>query len=259
MGRDGRDRRDGPAGAGLALAGFLAFASAPVPAADACGPTVTVRPGDTLGRIAERCGTTLPEILRANPDLADPDRIGVGHVLALPGAVEAQAAEPAAPVPAGHRVRPGDTLAGIAARHGVRVSELLAANPRIHPRFLAVGQVLRLPGAPVAPPRGDGTVAVEVRDPAPGRPVVLTMEGLPPDARLLVGWAPVGSKHLMLTHGRTDATGAARVETRIPRSAVPGRSYRFVVEVSRGALLASEPIQVEAPPRGRTAAKRAAG
>jgi spore coat assembly protein SafA len=53
------------------------------PAAD-----YTVRSGDTLSGIAQRLGVMLRDLLAANPQISDPNRIGVGQRLALPGGGE---------------------------------------------------------------------------------------------------------------------------------------------------------------------------
>ncbi len=44
----------------------------------------TVRPGDTLSRIAARFGVTVAQILEANPQIQDPDRIQVGQEIVIP-------------------------------------------------------------------------------------------------------------------------------------------------------------------------------
>jgi len=46
-----------------------------------------------------------------------------------------------------HTVRPGETPTMIARRYGIRVEALLAANPKLEPRRLKVGQTLAIPGA----------------------------------------------------------------------------------------------------------------
>jgi murein DD-endopeptidase MepM/ murein hydrolase activator NlpD len=46
--------------------------------------TYTVKAGDTLSKIAKRTGLSLAEILQANPQITDPNRIKVGDVLNLP-------------------------------------------------------------------------------------------------------------------------------------------------------------------------------
>lgn len=46
--------------------------------------TYTVRAGDTLSKIAMRNGVTLAELLQANPQVKDPNKIKVGDVLNVP-------------------------------------------------------------------------------------------------------------------------------------------------------------------------------
>jgi LysM repeat protein len=49
------------------------------------------------------------------------------------------------PTPWMHVVQPDDTLLGIAARYGVELADLLAANPEIDPRFLSLDMEIRIP------------------------------------------------------------------------------------------------------------------
>lgn len=63
--------------------------------------TYTVQAGDSLSRIAARNGLTLAQLLQANPQITDPNRIKVGDVVNLPdgsGANEATQPLPATPV-----------------------------------------------------------------------------------------------------------------------------------------------------------------
>lgn len=46
--------------------------------------TYTVRPGDTMSKIAMRNGVTVAQLLQANPQVTDPNRIKVGDVLNIP-------------------------------------------------------------------------------------------------------------------------------------------------------------------------------
>jgi murein DD-endopeptidase MepM/ murein hydrolase activator NlpD len=46
--------------------------------------TYTVRPGDTLSKIATRNGVTMAQLLQANPQIKDANRINVGDVVNLP-------------------------------------------------------------------------------------------------------------------------------------------------------------------------------
>ena len=50
--------------------------------------TYTVKAGDTLSKIAARNGLTLAQLLQANPQISDPNRINVGDIVNLPGATE---------------------------------------------------------------------------------------------------------------------------------------------------------------------------
>jgi murein DD-endopeptidase MepM/ murein hydrolase activator NlpD len=46
--------------------------------------TYTVKPGDTLSKVAMRNGVTLAQLLQANPQIKDPNRIKVGDPINLP-------------------------------------------------------------------------------------------------------------------------------------------------------------------------------
>ena len=46
--------------------------------------TYTVKPGDTLSKIATRSGVTLAQLLQANPQITDPSKIKVGDVINVP-------------------------------------------------------------------------------------------------------------------------------------------------------------------------------
>jgi LysM repeat protein len=66
---------------------------------------------------------------------------------------------------AGYTVRPGQTLSGIAARHGVSVSSLAAANRIQDIHFIRAGAQLRLPSGATG---GAGGVAAAVHTVKPG-------------------------------------------------------------------------------------------
>lgn len=168
---------------------------APAPASDtpptappAAGPSYTVQPRDTLGRIAARSlgdWSRFEEILELNrgrpqPDgaiLDDPGLIRPGWILVLPP----DAALPAAGSTAGDvTVRRGDTLADIAEQHGLdgwqpifalNAGEPLPGGGRFtDPDLILPGQVLELPPAdPVAagPPASPEPPAEEVPPPSP--------------------------------------------------------------------------------------------
>ena len=76
---------------------------------------------------------------RANPA---PPRV---EPVAAPAPLAVAAPGPAAAHPKVHIVKERETISSIAAQYGVKTSALLAANPRVDPRRLRVGQNLSLP------------------------------------------------------------------------------------------------------------------
>ena len=119
-----------------------------------------VRRGDTLGRIARRYGAAIDALRRAN-DLTS-SLIHPGQTLRVPGVRASSAGGVGAPEPAlssaapasrvassapvVHMVRRGDTLTGIARRHGSSVAALRRANG-LSSSLIRAGQTLRVPGA----------------------------------------------------------------------------------------------------------------
>ncbi|HVS11475.1 MAG TPA: LysM domain-containing protein [Planctomycetota bacterium] len=121
--------------------------------------TYVVKPGETLGEIAQReLGTfrRWTEIQRLNGNLA-PSALRAGMKLRLPAAGTDTVpgnAKPAATPPASggasYVVRSGDTLSGVASRtlgDASRWREIAALNPGVDPNRLIVGARLRVPGA----------------------------------------------------------------------------------------------------------------
>jgi LysM repeat protein len=119
----------------------------------ATSSTYTVRSGDTLGHIAQRTGTTVAALTAAN-GLDSRGFIREGQRLSVPGGRTVSAAtvaargsgSSAASGGSSYTVRSGDTLSHIAARSGVSLSALRAANPGVGDR-IQVGQRLTVPAA----------------------------------------------------------------------------------------------------------------
>ena len=114
----------------IALALLLAFAvvstvlpqqmfAAPIERANASYVYHTVRPGDTLSRIAEHYDVSMSSIMRAN-GIVNPNHIYVGQRLKIPTGSVGCAFY--------HTVTRGQTLSGIAVYYGVRLSALAEAN-----------------------------------------------------------------------------------------------------------------------------------
>lgn len=103
-----------------------------------------VRPGDTLGLIASRHGTTVSALQQANPSLRDPRRLMAGQVIELPGRGGGNPKQS----PDFVTVKRGDTLSGLATRHGVSQDAILAVNTWLRrPYLLREGQRINLPVA----------------------------------------------------------------------------------------------------------------
>lgn len=109
-----------------------------------------VQPGDSLGRIAARYGTTVEEVAAEN-EITNPNLIHVGMELRVPSTGGATApsgttsAPPAATSGETYMVQSGDTLGHIAERLGVSTARLQVANGLTNPNALMVGQVLIIP------------------------------------------------------------------------------------------------------------------
>ncbi|KAI8468649.1 MAG: hypothetical protein J3K34DRAFT_6343 [Monoraphidium minutum] len=97
-----------------------------------------VHQGETLGKIAAVAGTSVAELLAANPDLPGEAALQPNDLIALPVA---------AVLPRLHALRPGDSLRAVARRYGVTLGRLLARNPELcDPRSLRPGWVVAIPG-----------------------------------------------------------------------------------------------------------------
>ena len=159
------------------LAMLAALIPLQVRAGGVCGGAYTIEKGDTVDKLAAMCGTTSSAIYATNPGLKEP--LTVGQVITIPGAnynvtttvvvpsltpVTGNAtAMPAAVVnyyyyynyyysnpPVTNNttyiVQAGDTFAGIAARYGLSVSQLWAANPQLtDTNVLYIGQLIYIP------------------------------------------------------------------------------------------------------------------
>ncbi|MEM9056052.1 MAG: LysM peptidoglycan-binding domain-containing protein [Pseudomonadota bacterium] len=106
----------------------------------------TVRAGDTLSGIGKRFGLKASHIARVN-NLRSRHRIRVGQVLRLPPA-DGGRSGPRQRAPEGsYVVVSGDTLSGIAGRHGVSESELAGLNRLSNRDRIYPGQILLLAAA----------------------------------------------------------------------------------------------------------------
>ncbi|WP_104045293.1 lytic transglycosylase domain-containing protein [Arthrobacter sp. ZGTC412] len=133
-------------------------ASGSAPAApSAAGATYTVKPGDTLGAIASKHRVSLANVLSWN-NLNMRSIIYPGQKIKVGGGSASAPAAPApvaplanssaaAPASGSYTIKAGDTLSGIASRHGVKLADLLSANRMNLGTVIYPGYKLALPSA----------------------------------------------------------------------------------------------------------------
>ncbi|WP_231557298.1 LysM peptidoglycan-binding domain-containing protein [Deinococcus sp. YIM 77859] len=156
-----------------ALLTLLLFPLLASSSALAASGTVTVKKGDTLYSIARRSGTSVEE-LRALNGLK-------GHLIRPGQTLRVRGGAPTPPKGSVYTVRSGDTLGKIAARAGVSLAALRAANG-ITGSLIRPGQRLRVP------PRGTGTAK------AAARPTT--------EVRIIHGYVRVGPRETLDTLAR---------------------------------------------------------
>jgi peptidoglycan endopeptidase LytE len=130
------------------------FASTGSAFAAGCGTSVTVVSGDTLRKIADRCGTSVAALRLANPEIGWGDLIYPNQVLLLPSVILY-----------GNNgydtyiVARGDTMKSLAIRFGTTVDILLSLNKSVtNVNLIYEGQRMVVPsgrGVPVPPPPTD--------------------------------------------------------------------------------------------------------
>jgi len=108
--------------------------------------TYTVKPGDSIERIAGRNGTT-PAVLNKLNGLKTTSIIHPGQKIKLPGntAVVENSSAPNPPAAARtYQVQSGDTFYRISQKYGVSVDQLITANPGVNHRALRIGQKITI-------------------------------------------------------------------------------------------------------------------
>jgi LysM repeat protein len=146
-----------------------------------------IRPGQTLringsARVVARNQPPVPPAPanRSRPEQASPVQ-DTAPVITAPNAprIYDPAAAPAPVVPAApspsatapHTVESGETFSSIGRLYGLSQSKLIAANPKVNPAKLRLGQTLLIPGQPVRPGaqpvvvRADGRILAQRPDP----------------------------------------------------------------------------------------------
>ncbi len=168
------------------------------------GSTYQVRLGDTLGGIARRVGISLNQILDYNPQLRSrPSLIYVGEIINLGGR---PTAPPAPSTAKKYTVRSGDTLGGIAIRHGLSLPTILTYNPHLasRPDTINVGETINVGSSPIVrKPLDSPPIAPKpqpTQPPSPAKPesrIASAFDNLPTARR-------TGSDSIGAIRGHTD-------------------------------------------------------
>jgi LysM repeat protein len=166
-----------------------------------------VRLGDSLSAIAAEHGVSLTQLAAVNGLNASGTLIA-GTSLRLPSGVASTQSTGSAPAGA-HPVVPGDTLTGIAAKHGITPAALAAANGLAPNAFVIAGTSLKIPAA--APATGTtATAATNVpatgaATGAPGRLTatqigsIATANGAPASLASAIAWQESGFNNAMVS------------------------------------------------------------
>jgi LysM repeat protein len=209
------------------LAGLFAAPQSVSAAAD-CGDTYTVVKGDYLTKIAKACGVTYSALLKANPEIKNPNLVYVGQVIRI----KSGASLPGVPVTGTQEyvVVKGDTLFKIATRIGTTVQELLKLNPEIkNASLIYVGQKIRVPAS-----ANLALVSLSSTSLRPGDAVDVTVRGFPANADIDFRLGVDGQPFSLVLDGKTNDKGEASARITIPTSAAAGQ--KWVVQVLTTAI-----------------------
>lgn len=166
-------------------AGAAMSARPPLVGADPAATAATqaqhyrVQPGESLSQIADRLGVGLSVLADAN-GIAKPYKVHTGQFLVVPPRAPAPRTTTAAVDSSTvEMLRRGETVSALAARHGLSLGDILAANPGLKPAQARPGQKIRIPGdvvMPAAPPMSPEEVAL-VQGASKAKPPSLSGDG----------------------------------------------------------------------------------
>ncbi len=121
-----------------------------------------VKKGDTMYLIAKKYNIPLEDLIKANPEIADPDVIDVGMKVKIPAP-----SQPAYELIHQHTVQQGDTLWKLSKAWGIPLADMIKANPQLkNPNVLLTGEIVNIPKVPA----GGAMDNVPVTGPAGKKP-----------------------------------------------------------------------------------------
>ena len=204
----------------VALVGFVPAGTAQA----ACGTTYVVQSGDTIGGIAQNCGTTISAIARANPNITDLSLIYPGQTILLPGAVTV--------IPnTGQEVyivKPLDNMSQIAVNFGVSLNALIAANPGIaDPSLIYTGERILIPNTTPGIPNTGGAPSIQLDQTAGPAGTVIYVNGanFPANVGVNINLGQEGTSLESVLAVDTGIDGRFSVAVTIPATAIPGTTW----------------------------------
>jgi LysM repeat protein len=202
-----------------------------------------VQSGDTLGKIAQRYHTTVNALIRANPQISNPNLLNPGDLIYLPGSV---LVDPNTGLTI-YIVISGDYLGAIAQRFGTSLQALLAANPQIQtPSRIYPGDRLTIPTGSVVPVSGSGPrLQIAPTSGQPGSQVSVVGSGFPANVTVYVSASLQGQAPSVTVEAETDANGNFTTLLTIPTSATPGGNW--VISASTATATANFSVVAPAP------------
>jgi len=197
-----------------------------------------VQPGDNLFRLALRYGTTVDAIVAAN-GLPNADAIYAGQQLVIPcDSSGSTTALPATTTGGKYVVQQGDTLSGIALRHGVTVWALAQANGLPSPSMIFAGQRLFIPGTEPAQVAGDTYVVL------PGDTLSQIAQRFDTSTFTLARLNCIAKPPAICVGQVLHLSGAAPAAPPVPTPAPPRGSKRIVIDLSEQHLYGYEGNQL---------------
>jgi len=122
-----------------------------------------VKQGDTLYLIAKKYNVPLEELIKANPEISNPDELAIGTKVKIHSQPKS-----AFEVMHQHVVQQGDSLWKLSKAWGIHLADMIKANPQLkNPNALLTGEVVNIPKAGSAHQPTQGMQAQAIGGKAP--------------------------------------------------------------------------------------------